>query len=62
MSEDDRPDLVAALDQLKSATKDLAPVIRTHYESLIAAGFTEAEALIFTISFQSVVLTGGPKK
>lgn len=43
-------------DQIMEAMKDLATIVRNHYQELIKAGFTSEEALQLTVAFQRDVM------
>lgn len=47
---------LAAMDQFKSATKEIGAVIAEYFKSLVDQGLSREEALLLTAGFQGSIL------
>lgn len=59
MSDEQQPDPIAQLDQTLRTLIDLAKMIHGYHCGLVAAGFTEDQALALTIAYQTAVVQAG---
>ncbi len=57
--EPQQPDFIAAMDQARRMSVELAKLVRDYYAALVEGGFTVEQALALTISFQMTTLTAG---
>lgn len=48
--------IMQALEQLGAFARDFAPAVRSYYEGLVNAGFTEGQAMDLTAEWQTVVM------
>lgn len=58
MSDGELPDLVAALDQARASMTDLTQLLRAYHEHLVRTGFTEDQALMLTLGYQTRLIQG----
>ena len=50
------------LDQFDAAMRDVVPILKNHYDRLMAIGFSEQEALTMTVAMQNSILSWGRSK
>jgi hypothetical protein len=56
---EERPDILAGMDQLLRGLVDVARIVRAYYTALVEQGFTESEAMILTCQYQTGLQGGG---